>query len=812
MNHEDAPIDDHAHTLPGISVVPSITLFSNNTSRNRSLSKTFSHPGLVHAHEAEGTPQSKEPGGLLTARKPSITRVSSCPPAIRAGSEGSEPTERQQEERYVPCPTADVKMPRSLLANAQESRVIRTGGELPATVDSEELIDSDTSSNDDSSTEDGGAEAMAMRSLAIHFPSSLHQSSVPSVSHVKETQLEMISVSSNAGIFQGDEEGTERLSECGSSTYIKLESTASTASKDTESSQPVHREEQPEKLRAGSYVTLSTAMQGSRPQSETRDSNILQKSSTVHSTVEDPLESPVSNAAETRSSAIQNAGHQTPRITEVSSYQTRPAVKETSHNFKSPDELLASLSRDNSQEGVGSVALKELLPDIDDDSFEEGSSPLITDLQEESESDHTDFRGFAELSLGQFSHPVSNVGLELNEISEQPSAPANKHNHHSSQPRADMDPDSAKASTGNSNKQELREHHWQEDSTLPNDGQFSLGKCSSQTSNIGLEELSNLSEQPFSFLEEEHCHYSLEPRADVKLDSAEGSPGYISNSRPCADMDSGDWSASYISNQKLNQHNRQGDRPLSDESQLSLDKFPLSLSSVGLGLTEMIEESSTVVQEEPSRDSSQLHMEQDSANVSTGYISHEELHERSIQEDSTLPEDSQDVDSFQDLDPFKFCRNASISHTSSVTEQICNLLPELDNTANEESDQENEDAAETSDTELSSLGGPVGYSRGNVEVLNSPFLVFDQGQEKLEMKEFSLNNLSKENLKSTEFLVFEDDHFLQEINFQCSNQLDDTLSEDGVSLHGDQEAECGIQGNIWEDPGNKEMSDLKGKS
>ena len=107
----------------------------------------------------------------------------------------------------------------------------------------------------------------------------------------------------------------------------------------------------------------------------------------------------------------------------------------------------------------------------------------------------------------------------------------------------------------------------------------------------------------------------------------------------------------------------------------------------------------------------------------------------------------------------------------------------------------------------------MGYSPGKNKVLNRPFFVFDQGQEEFEMKKFSLNNLSKANLKSTEFPVFKEDHLLdQEISSLCSNQLDDAHNEDGCSLNGDQEAECCVQGNIWVDPGYKEMGDLRGKS
>ena len=804
---EVTPSDDPTHAPPGFSLITSISSFDNTTLRKQSLSKTFSHPGLLHAFEAEGTSPSLS---LLAARRPSITRVSSCPPAIQASSEETEPTERSQEKRYAPCPRTGANMPHPSLPSRQELLVLMTDVESPATENSEEMVDSDGSSNDGSGTDDGGAEAMAMRSLAKHFSTSVQQSSVASVPPVAETQPEILSAISDAGIRLDDEENNEQLSECGSSSYIKLGTATSTPSEYTGASQPVHQKEKtPEKSRAGSYVQLSTAAQGSMPQDQAKGSNIFQSSSTVHSTVGCPrfpapsLQSPAGKEAATRCSSSepcsQDSEHQTPLKTEMSPYEKHPKMKETSYDVKdvgfvsspckSPDELLGSLSSGRIQKEMGSVALTELLTDIEDGSFEERSSPLITDLQEESEDDHPDFRGFAELSLGQFSHPISNVGLELNEISEQPSIPEEEH----SQPCADGEQDSAKVSSDYINNQPPREHSRQEESTLSEDSQLSLGTFCHPTSNVGLD-FNTMSEQSFPVLEEEHSHYSSQPHADIEMDNSKVSKGFISD-------------------EELHEHSQQENGTLSEESQLSLGKCSHPLS---LGLTMVSEGSLPVFEEEHSHYSAQAcdDLELDGAKVCTDYISHHELHGLNRQEDSTLPEENQGDNSSPVLDPFGFCRNTSTSVNPSMTEEICSLLPGLTNntTYEEESDQENEDAAINSDIELDSLSGPVGYSPGNVEVLRSPFLMFDQGQEKLEMKEFSLNNLSKENLKSTRFPVFNDDHFLtREISSLCSNQLDDALSEDGCSLNGDQEAEGGTQGSIWVDPSYKEMGGRKGK-
>lgn len=782
---EVTPSDDPTHALPGFSLITSISSFDNTTVRKQSLSKTFSHPGLLHAFEAEGTSPSHS---LLAARRPSISRVSSCPPAIQASSEETEPTERQK--RYAPCPSTGANMPHPSLPSRQELPIFMTDVESPATENSEEMVDSDGSSNDGSGTDDGGAEAMAMRSLAKHFSTSVPQSSVASVPPVAETQPEMLSAISDADIRLDNEEDSDQLSECGSSSYIKLGTATSTPSEYTKASQPVHHKEmKPEKSRAGSYVQLSTAAQGSMPQDQAKGSNILHSSITVHSTVGGPrvpaasLQSPAGNEAATRCSSSepcsQDSEHQTPLNTEMSPYQKHPKMKETSHDFKdvgfvsspckSPDELLGSLSSGRIQKDMGSLALTapsltELLPDIEDGSFEERSSPLITDLQEESENDHPDFRGFAELSLGKFSHPISNVGLELNEISEQPSIPEEEH----SQPCADVEQDSAKVSSDYINNQPPREHSRQEESTLSEDSQLSLGAFSHPTSNVGLD-FNTMSEQSFSVPEEDHSHYSSQPCVDMEMDNSKVSKGFISN-------------------EELDEHSQQENVTLSEESQLSLGKLSHPLS---LGLTMMPEGSHPVFEEEHSHYSAQAcdDLELDGAKVCTDYISHRELHGLNRQEDSTLPEENQGVNNSPVLDPFGFYRNTSTSLNLSMTV--------------EESDQENEDAAINSDIEPDSSCGPVGYS---------PFLMFDQGQENLEMKEFSLNNLSKENLKSTRFPVFNDDHFLtQEISSLCSNQLDDALSEDGCSLNGDQEAEGGTQGTIWVDPGYKEMGGRKGK-
>jgi len=277
------------------------------------------------------------------------------------------------------------------------------------------------------------------------------------------------------------------------------------------------------------------------------------------------MQPPVSTAAATGYSATKcnglNAENQTPRSSDLSPYQNQPNPKETSQfksegfasvSCKSPDELLGSLSKDSIQKGLGSRALTDLLSDIDDDSFKEEPSPLITDLQEESEDDYGDFQ--AELSLGMFFLPESNVDLELNKLAEQPSfSLEEERNHFNSQPCTDMELDSARESTSNVTNNKLHELDRKEDSTLSEESQLSLGKLAHPMSNVGLE-LSNLSDQSLFALEGEHANCKTQPHADREMDSASVS---------------GD----YISNRELLQHNPEENSTFSEEGQV-VDSSP----------------------------------------------------------------------------------------------------------------------------------------------------------------------------------------------------------------------------------------------
>ena len=126
-----------------------------------------------------------------------------------------------------------------------------------------------------------------------------------------------------------------------------------------------------------------------------------------------------------------------------------------------------------------------------------------------------------------------------------------------------------------------------------------------------------------------------------------------------------------------------------------------------------------------------------------------------------------------------------------VTESACFLLPEMMET-NSEEESKDEDAEDTENEDTSLHPG----------LFENTILMFDQAQEHLEMKEFTLNNLSKEQDKLSEHLDFKEDHFV--------GQIGETGIEDTCSLNDDQEARGGFEENVSESHDYKKESDLKG--
>lgn len=411
--------EDYNTTLPGISLISSISLFDNATSRKKSLSKTFSVPGLTSENEYESSLPSRGLENLDVTRQRSGTGISSCPPSLQTSNEGSlertgqqmEPTETQEEARYLPAPLA--ALPRT---NQQTVLVFRNGTEDLTEAQSEET----SSSNDDDTA---GAEALAMQSLGKHLIMSdldehLHSSAV-------DTEFEMFSVIPDADVDQGDEEDVEQLSEFGSSMYISLEK-ATKDSSVTKVVQPTcHTEEQHGKSRAGSYVTLINGTRGSEPSPIVNIAATSEMTQTTeHQNVKEMVDSPYQSHSTARQSQQQkftnelmaqfSSGNDLPEGIEHSDDEDSGLI---TTSCTSPDEFLASFTSNCVTKETESFSL-ELLSEIDNCSLEEGFSPLITDLQEESDINSADFCGNAELSLGKCFRDDT-LGLYANNIPDQ---------------------------------------------------------------------------------------------------------------------------------------------------------------------------------------------------------------------------------------------------------------------------------------------------------------------------------------------------------------------------------------------------------
>lgn len=415
--------EDYNTTLPGISLISSISLFDNATSRKKSLSKTFSVPGLTSENEYESSLPSRGLENLDVTRQRSGTGISSCPPSLQTSNEGSlertgqqmEPNETQEEARYLPAPLA--ALPRT---NQQTVLVFRNGTEDLTEAQSEETSSSDNCSNDDDTA---GAEALAMQSLGKHLIMSdldkhLHSSAV-------DTEFEMFSVIPDADVDQGDEEDVEQLSEFGSSMYISLEK-ATKDSSVTKVVQPTcHTEEQHGKSRAGSYVTLINGTRGSEPSPIVNIAAASEMTQTTeHQNVKEMVDSPYQSHSTARQSQQQkftnelmaqfSSGNDLPEGIEHSDDEDSGLI---TTSCTSPDEFLASFTSNCVTKETESFSL-ELLSEIDNCSLEEGFSPLITDLQEESDINSADFCGNAELSLGKCFRDDT-LGLYANNIPDQ---------------------------------------------------------------------------------------------------------------------------------------------------------------------------------------------------------------------------------------------------------------------------------------------------------------------------------------------------------------------------------------------------------
>lgn len=714
-------------------MIPSVSLFNNTASRKQSLSKTFSHPSLTQRLSGDdGTSASSEPVNLLALRKPSITRVSSCPPAIQANSgipqelseRHTELVEKQEEVRYVQSPTLvgetdqtrneDGQLPCAPLVTQLELPVLGTSIEDTVGASPDDLGDAEGDSEDDNNDD---AEALAMMSLAGLVKASVALPSDPTASDYhcyedrsnEESDTQSPESGSTAysqpantvslvGLFsafstptsfppadeyhrneeRNDEECDEKLSECGSSSYVTLDKTASTSSD--------------VKLKAGSYVTISTTTSHHTPQDQAQNTDILETHSTLHSTVHDfiPLsassQSSISNTGASRSTYSKPSVQNREKLISVSDFdvsshhiETAPheslsQLKNTSLlegvglTCKSPDELLASFSNLNQQSGMTAEDLAEFHSDVEGSSPMEGSSPLITDFQDDSEGNDTDSssRDDAELSLGRMFHSGFNRILK--------------------------------------------------------DDNDERGNALDPAIHI----LTNLPGFEFDVM--------LEKPVDAQEDD------------------------------KYSHDNAQS------PTQTNVDNNTLF----------------------------------------TGSFCSEAVDDHEVEPEGLLFVESPDVFHTPCFDD-EFFSNIPPVHSAPIVPVLDHSQPELGNTTDAMKEQENNADDEISDNALGMSCGSVVYSpAGKVHFLNSPTLMFDQGQENFEMKEFPLNNLSKECLKSTELLFFKDNQ--SENQGTSSNQLDEVFSDEGFTVNGELDADDVIEGNVLEtSASNPYQVDVEGR-
>lgn len=167
-----------------------------------------------------------------------------------------------------------------------------------------------------------------------------------------------------------------------------------------------------------------------------------------------------------------------------------------------------------------------------------------------------------------------------------------------------------------------------------------------------------------------------------------------------------------------------------------------------------------------------------------------------MEPEGSWPEESQNIFSTPSLDQGLFLSDSSPTPPHPAMLAFGQVPFQQENSTDdwEENEQENDDDDDTSDNELVVSCGSVRYSPGKVHSLNYPMLVFDQGQENFEMREFPLNNLSKESMKTTELLSFKDNQPASQ--GMSSNQLDETFSDDAFIVDDDLGTGDAVEGNV----------------
>ena len=635
-------------TLSGITYISNSASFNSTILRKESLSKTFSHPLLL----TNDTLPLRDPVNVLTPRKVSITRASSCPPAIEATNEepyeGSELStgqleKRQREVRFIQPPmsssrnTTGVKMPCAPLLTQLELEMFGSSTGISVDTNVEELDDSgDTTSGDDD--EQQATEALAMQCLARHVKrtvisptnyaddvlSGTHESNSDS-SNDQWSELSAIVVTGHgeSESFPLDRSGAEIIPECYKVSF-------------SQPCEAVHPTEDLPKLSSGSYVTLSMLSRTSMSSDNFEHAEAEEGLSVVPNSSDDSHASDASSyrslgAKEVTKASSSSLAPSYPHNMEcsLSERDTEQANRSTDFCSTSSEALLGSFSNLRPKNGVQSMKLIPFLCYTEDSSDKGEASPLITDLPDSSDNEDASSLEDAESSLGKLFHS----GFSR----------------------------MTKDDTGESGN----------------------------TLDLSLHALT-------------HLGFGLDPPEQQELE--DDTQSHQNKTRP---------------------------------PQLDVDDNTLIL----------------------------------------GFNDREE-----VEDDygSYSPEETRGTFSLPCFDEVlsDILPNISTSTITTFEDSRTALMKSTDIV--DDTEQEVTEALETLDDELSLPCGSVGDSPGKVLLLNSPTFPLVEGLENFEMREFPLNNLSKECPKSTGLLFFKDNQArVLEI---ATNRLDDALSEDGCSL------------------------------
>lgn len=404
------PLPDNSGSSSEIKTLPSFTYISNSASfnstilRKESLSKTFSHPLLL----TNNTLPLRDPVNVLTPRKVSVTRASSCPPAIEATNEepneGSElntgqPEKRQRKVTFIrPLTQLDLEM---------------FGSSTGISVDTnlQELDDSgDATSGDDD--EQQATETLAMQCLARHVKrtvipinaddilSGTHESNSDN-SNDQWSELSAIVVTGHGGgseSFPLDRSGAEIIPECDKVSF-------------RQPCEAVHPTEDLRKLSSGSYVRLSMLSRTSMSSDNFERAEAEEGLSVIHNSSDDSLTFNASSyrslgAKEVTKASSSSFAPSYPHDMEgsLSEIDTEQANWSTEFCSTSSEALLGSFSNLCPKNGVQSMKLIPFLCDTEDSSDRGEASPLITDLQDSSDNEDASSLEDAESSLGKMFH------------------------------------------------------------------------------------------------------------------------------------------------------------------------------------------------------------------------------------------------------------------------------------------------------------------------------------------------------------------------------------------------------------------------